>query len=78
MPAERDLVPAALRFALQTRTGEKKLWPGRIEKCEWMYTEPYREAQNGNPSEYVIRSSCSWFQSHRLILIIGTGRRKDK
>lgn len=30
-------------------TGEKELWPCRIEKCEWMYTEPYREGQNGNP-----------------------------
>jgi hypothetical protein len=30
-------------------TDEKKLWPCRIEKCEWMYTQPYREAQNGNP-----------------------------
>src|ERR1700738_4615089 len=29
-------------------TGEKKLWPCRIEKCERMYTEPYREAQNGS------------------------------
>jgi hypothetical protein len=32
--------------------GGKKLWPCRIEKCEWMYTEPYREARNGNPGAH--------------------------
>jgi len=38
----------ALRFECKRATGEKKPWPCRIEKCEWMYTEPYRKAQNGN------------------------------
>ena len=37
------------RFRAANGYRREKLWPCRIEKCEWMYTEPYWEAQNGNP-----------------------------